>query len=316
MQAAEETMMADLLTVWPMLLQQTVWPMLLQQTAEPDPGPEELIVFWPLLVQLGWFLLGFVAIVLIGWLVVHPILTRVVRSRNRNNPTLQAAVILYFRLLVVLVGTLVGVAVAGYGGFLNDSALVISAVALAVGIAAREVIGSLVSGIALVLDPEFNVGDHIKWNSGEGIVQSIALRITRVETADGELVTIPNTILTAHEITRPYGRGNHRIVLELGVGYENDLDDVLHQLTDVADETQGILTDPPPTAYVDELDDDAVSIRVHYWITDPTRRDVFAVRSAYARAVKDRLEAEGITISPAAEHELTGQIGLTTSFRE
>jgi small-conductance mechanosensitive channel len=285
----------------------------LQQVPEPDPGPEELVVFWPLLVQLGWFLVGFVAVVLIGWLLVQPVVRRAVRRRNRNNATLQAAIVLYFRLVVVLVGALVGVAVAGYGGFLSDSALVISAVALAVGIAAREVIGSIVSGVALVLDPEFNVGDHIEWNGGEGIVQSIALRITRVETADGELVTIPNTILTAHEITRPYGRGNHRIVQEFGVGYANDLDDVLRRLTEVADETEGILAEPTPVAYVDELGDDQVTIRVHYWITDPTRRDVFAARSAYARAVKDRLEAEGVDMSPPAERELSGRIRLGDS---
>jgi len=69
------------------------------------------------------------------------------------------------------------------------------------------VIGSLVSGIALVLDPDFNVGDYIEWPNGEGVVQSIALRTTRVETQNGELVTIPNTILTNNEISRPFGRG-------------------------------------------------------------------------------------------------------------
>ena len=287
----------------------------LQQVLEPDPGPEELSVIWPLLVQLGWFLLGLTAVVLIGRLLVEPVLTRAVRRRNRNNATLQAAVVLYFRLFVVVVGSLIGVAVAGYGAFLDDSALVISAVALAVGIAAREVIGSLVSGVALVLDPEFNVGDYVRWSNGEGVVQSIAFRFTRVETLDGELVTIPNTILTAHEIVRPYGHGNHRIVQELGVDYAADLDEALARLTDVARETDGILADPPPCAYVDELGDDAVSLRVHYWIADPTRRDVFAVRSAYAKAAKDRLEAGGIAISPAAERELTGRISLDDSSR-
>lgn len=281
---------------------------LLQRTASPDPGPEELLVFWPLLVQLGWFLLGLLAVVLLGRL-VRPILARVVRRRNRNNPTLQAAVVLYFRLLVMSVGVLVGVAVAGYGRVLDDSALVVSAVALAVGIAAREVIGSLASGIALVADPEFNVGDHIRWEGGEGVVQSIALRVTRVETVGGELVTIPNTILTEHEIVRPYGRGSRRIVQELGIDHDADLEAVLRRLIDVAGETEGILDDPPPAAYVDELDD-AVSIRVHYWIAEPTRRDVFAVRSAYARAAKERLEAGGIDLDPAAERELTGAIRL------
>jgi small conductance mechanosensitive channel len=283
---------------------------LLQQAPEPDPGPEELAVLWPLLVQIGWFLLGFVAVVLVGIVLAQPVLKRAVRRRNRNNPTLQAAIVLYYRLLVVLVGVLVGIAVAGYGDLLGDSALVISAVALAVGIAAREVIGSLVSGFALVLDPEFNVGDYIRWEGGEGTVQSIALRITRVETVDGELVTIPNTILTAHDIVRPYGRGNHRLVHTVAVDYNDDLSEVLHQVTEAARELDVVLTDPSPSAYVEDLADGGVSIRVHYWISNPGRRDILAVRSAYARAVKDRLEAEGITISPTTEREITGRIAL------
>jgi len=59
-----------------------------------------------------------------------------------------------------------------------------SAIALAIGVVAQELIGSLFSGIVLVLDPEFNVGDHIEWPIGGGIVQLIALRTTCVETQD------------------------------------------------------------------------------------------------------------------------------------
>jgi small-conductance mechanosensitive channel len=44
-----------------------------------------------------------------------------------------------------------------------------------------------------VLDSEFNVGDYIQWENNEGTVEPISLRVTRVETVDGELVTIPNT---------------------------------------------------------------------------------------------------------------------------
>jgi small-conductance mechanosensitive channel len=232
------------------------------------------------------------------------------RRRNRNNPTLQAAIILYFRVFVVLVAVLVAVGVAGYGRILSDSALIISAVALAIGVAAQEVIGSIVSGIALVLDPEFNVGDYIEWPEGEGIVQSIALRVTRVETPDGELVTIPNTILTGNELVRPYGRGNHRIIQKIGLAYDDDVDEALAHLEDVAASMDMILAEPAPTAYVDELADDAVVVRIHYWIEDPNRRDIFAARSAYASAIKRRLESVGITISPPSERDLQGRIGI------
>jgi small-conductance mechanosensitive channel len=295
--------------IWTELLAATA--LLQVPTPGPETGPEELVTYWPVLVRLGWFLLGFLVILFLGRLFVQPLLVRLLRRRNRNNPTLQAAMVLYFRLVVVLLGALVGATVAGYGGFLGDSALVFSALALAVGIAAQEVMGSLVSGVALVLDPEFNVGDYIEWEGGEGVVKSIALRVTRVETADGELVTIPNTILTSHEIIRPYGRGNHRVVHDLGVAYDDDPARALTHLEAVAGETDGVLSEPSPVAYVDELGGDEVSLRVYYWIHDPNRREVFEVRSAFARAAKDRLEAEGITLSPAAERELQGHLDIT-----
>ncbi len=279
-------------------------------TVPPEVGPNELAEYWPLVLRALWFSAGFIAVVLLSQLLIQPALKRTLRRRNRNNPTVQNAILLYFQVVVVLLAVLVGISIAGYGGLLSDSALLISAVALAIGVAAQEVIGSIVSGIALVLDPEFNVGDYIKWADGEGIVQSIALRVTRVETPDGELVTIPNTILTSKELTRPYGRGNHRVVQKIKLAYDDDVEETIDNLEAVAKSMDMILTAPAPAVYVDELGGNAVIVRVHYWIEDPTGRDLFAVRSAYASAVKQRLETAGITISPASEHNLQGRIGV------
>jgi small-conductance mechanosensitive channel len=280
-------------------------------TDGPEPGPAELGTFWPLVVEVGWFLIGFLAVVLLGRQLLQPLLTRIIRPRNRNNPTLRAAIVRYFRLVLLVVGALVGVAVAGYGNVLSDSALLLSAVALALGIAAQEVIGSLVSGVALVLDPEFNVGDFIQWEGGEGVVRAIALRVTRVETVDGALVTIPNTILTSHELTRPYGRERHRVVQEFNVSYQDDPGVVMAHLEDVAAGIDEVLSAPSPASHVVELGDDAVAIRVFYWIEEPDRWDVLAIQSAYAIAAKERLEAEGITVSPPTEVRLEGGLAVT-----
>lgn len=182
--------------------------------AEPlsDIQPDGVINFWPVLVRLGWFLAGFLVVIVLSRLLLQPALGRIVRRRNHNNPTLHEALLRYFRLFALIVAILIGITVAGYGGVLGNSALVISAIALAIGVAAQEVIGSLVSGLALVLDPEFNVGDYIEWRNGAGVVQSVALRITRVKTRDGELVTIPNTVLTSSEITHPFDGEADRVV--------------------------------------------------------------------------------------------------------
>lgn len=274
-----------------------------------DVGFDEVVVWWPILVRIGWFLVGFLVVVSLSRVLIQPALERILRRRNQNNPTLQGAIVLYFRVAALLIALLVGAGVAGYGQIISDSALFLSAVALAIGVAAREVIGSLVSGFALVLDPEFNVGDYIQWSDGEGVVEAIALRITRVKTADGGLVTLPNTILTSEAVTRPFGSENYRVGQQIGLSYESDLDEAVSVMEDVASATTGVLDDPPPTAYVDEFGDDAVSVRIHYWIA-AERGDISAIRSEYRKALKLRLESANLAISPPSQHELSGEFAI------
>jgi small conductance mechanosensitive channel len=273
-----------------------------------DPGPGEVLDLLPVVVEFAWFLLGLLAVVALGWLVVVPLVGRAVRRRNRDNPTIQAAIELYVRVLFVALGTVVGVAVAGYGQLLGDSALVIAAGTLALGVAAQTILGSLVSGLVLVFDPEFSVGDYVAWSDHEGTVQSIQLRATRVETPAGDLVTVPNTVLTSEAIVRPYGRERHRLTTRVAVDYEEDLADVLRYVTDAAEDVEAVVDEPEPKAYVDEIGEGVVYVDAHYWLERPEPRDVLAAQSAYTAAVKVRLAGEDVTVSPPSAHELGGRL--------
>jgi small-conductance mechanosensitive channel len=290
----------------------SVAPLVALQTTTPTPGVGvgELVDYWPTVLRGLWFLAGFLATALLGWFVAAPLVTRFIRRRNRNNPTVEEAISRYIRLLAVVVAVFVGAGVAGYGGFVADSAIVIAAATLAVGVAGQTVIGSLVSGVVLVLDPEFNVGNYIEWSDGEGTVRSITLRVTRVHTQDGKLITVPNTVLTGEAITRAFGQGRLRVDERIGLAYEADVDEALEHLRAAAEEIEAIADGPSPNAYVEELGSDSVVVGGYYWIDDPQNRDILAVRSAYVRAAKARLEAAGIDISPTSEHELQGRIAV------
>ena len=161
-----------------------------------------------------------------------------------------------------------------------------------------------------MVDPEFNVGDYIEWADGEGTVRSITLRITRVVTPNGELVTIPNTVLTSQAITRPFGKGRYRVVDHVGLASEDDVDEAMAILEEVTASLEVILGEPSPGIFVDELGNDAVILRVHYWIEDPRREGVFGARSAFAREAKRRLEAAGITVSPPSKRDLRGRVAV------
>jgi len=204
-------------------------------------------------------------------------------------------------------------AVAGYGEFVGNSALVIAAATLAIGVAGQRVIGSIVSGLALVFDPEFNVGNYIEWNDGAGVITSITLRVTRVETPDGSLVTVPNTTLTDQAITRPYGRGRYRVVEPVEMAYDTDVESGLRALEAAAASLDAVREKPAPSAYVDRLGSDAVEVRCHYWIDDPRDQDINAVRSAFSRAATERLADSDVELNPSVKRNLEGDLAVDLS---
>lgn len=268
-----------------------------------DPAELEVPLF-----RTARFVVAFTVVLLIGWIVVEPAISRVVRKRNKNNPTIEEAITRYLRLVILLCGLFVGISAAGFATVVGSSALVIAAATLALGIAGQSVIGSFVSGMALVIDPEFNVGDYIRWEGGEGRVISITLRITRVRTVDGGLVTIPNTVLTEESIVRPFERGVWTVE-HVAIGYDDDVEAALGLLSEIVGDLDGVLEDPAPRTGVEELGDDAVILRSQFWIDDPMR-NTLSVRSTFIRAVKERFERAGIEISPASQHALEGQIRI------
>jgi small-conductance mechanosensitive channel len=276
---------------------------------EVDPLPDELADADVVLLRTAAFVIGFAIVVALGWGVLEPAISRVVRVRNRHNQTLREAITRYVRLTVVVVGVAVGLSVAGFANLVGNSALVVAAGTLALGIAGQDVIGSLVSGTALVVDPEFNVGNYIRWDGGEGEVTSITLRVTRVRTLDGALVTIPNTTLTDEAIERPFEGGTGRFVQYVEIAYEDDVEAATDLLASIVADVDGVVTDPEPRVGVEDLGDDAVRLAVEYWIDDPALNR-FPVRSAVARTVLNRFDRAGFELSPAAQRSLEGQLRI------
>ncbi|QLD89229.1 mechanosensitive ion channel [Natronomonas salina] len=258
----------------------------------------------------AWGIFAFVVAYLVGQLVVRPAIMRVIRRRNQRNPTLVDAVGRYTRLAILVLAAIIGLAFSGYGDLLSGSALVIAAATLALGVAGQEVIGDLVSGLFLVVDPDFNVGDWIEWEEGAGVVETIRFRVTRVRTADNQVIVVPNTTLATSAVTHPYNRNRIRIGAEFGISYDDSIDAAATALREEVEELEGVLETPRPQVVVEDLGDSAVHLRVFFWLEDPTRKNVIRTRSTYIRRVKERLEAAGIGVSPPSEHDLSGALHI------
>ena len=91
---------------------------------------------------------------------------------------------------------------------------------LAIGLAAQDTLANLFGAVAVFADKPFRVGDRIRLDSVEGDVESIGMRSTRVRTADGHLVTIPNKTVGNATITNIGRRPSIRTVMNLGLTYD------------------------------------------------------------------------------------------------
>lgn len=281
------------------------------QTGPFGPFPDPLTGLLADVESVATFALVASAVYLLGRFLLYPAVVRTVRARNRYNPTIQAAVETYLVYLLLAVALMSGVVAAGFTS-LADPALIVAAITLAVGVAGREAIGSLVSGMFLIADPDFNVGDFVSWPGGEGEIQEIDFRVTRIRTPAYETLTVPNTELTTNALVRPYGRKRARVDETVHLAYDDDVGRACDLLAEIAREDDRVLSDPEPDAIVDSLGEGLVTLRTVFWVDDPTMERVGGARVRFRGEVVDRLPAAGITLGPPSGQDLSGEVAITS----
>lgn len=107
------------------------------------------------------------------------------------------------------------VATAGIGG-------------LAIGLAAKTFIEDFISGIFILAENVFNIGDYVSIAGKEGVVVDVALRITTIRDFNGELHTIPNNLI---KIVTNRSKNIQRAMVEVSISYESDLERAKELLT-------------------------------------------------------------------------------------
>lgn len=167
---------------------------------------------------------------------------------------------------------------------------------LALSFGAQSLVKDMIAGFFILLENQFAVGDVIMVESTQGKVERMTLRVVMLRDASGVLHIIPNGSITrVSNMTRDYSR----IVVDVGVAYEEDIDRVLEVLRNLAAELAAdpawkpAFSDAPEVLGVQDLADSAVTVRV---VLPTTAGRQWEVGREFRRRVKNRLDAEGIVI--------------------
>jgi small conductance mechanosensitive channel len=213
--------------------------------------------------------------------------------------------------VVAVVAVALAATVAGFGVVLAAFATLAGALALAVGFAAQDLIANFVAGVFIIQDEPFTVGDWIEWDGHSGVVRTIQLRVTKLETFDNQLVTVPNSDLAGAAVTNNVANDRRRVSVGFGIGYDDDIDQAREAIVDEGTRIDDVLAEPAPTAPVTQLGDSAVVLQGRIWI-DPSDSSYGAVRAAFVEAVKQRFDSEGIDM-PYPNTELSGDLTVTNA---
>jgi len=257
-------------------------------------------------VSITLFVFALVVIYLIGRIVILPGLNRILTGRgmaeHARKPLLKMT---WF--IVVFTAILIAAGVAGFGTTLRSLATIAAAATLAVGFAMQSVIRNFVAGVFIFTDRPFRIGDWIQWEGHEGIVRDISLRVTRVETFNNELMTVPNSDLTENVVTNPVANELLRLRPVFGIHYDDDIHEATDIIIEEARKHPDILEDPDPSVRLVELGDSSVGLQSRIWIEHPTRSDFTKVRGEFVTNVKERFDDAGIVI-PFPQRDLSGQV--------
>jgi small-conductance mechanosensitive channel len=168
---------------------------------------------------------------------------------------------------------------------------------IAIGFAAKDSLANLFGGFFVIMDAPYKLGDIINLDSGErGEVVKIGLRSTRLLTRDDVEITLPNAHIANSKIVNesggPYEKT--RVVIEVGVAYGSDIQQVREVLQRAAESVEHVVSDPAPRVRFSLMGDSALIFRIQGWIDSPAYRS--AAVDGMNTAVYNALGEAGIEI--------------------
>lgn len=237
--------------------------------------------------------------------VLRALLTSI-SSRSNNQSLVRPQTLPLFNNIAVVFVSVLSIYLIFENWNIDMTAWLASAgvIGIAVGFAAKDTLANLFSGVLILADAPYKIGDYVVLeNSERGKVTHIGIRSTRILTRDDVEVTIPNSIMgntrIVNESGGPYEK--FRIRVAVGAAYGSDIDLVKQVLIDVAKAETLVCEDPEPRVRFRRFGNSALEFELLCWVQNPEMRGraVDALNSnIYKQFIANKIEI------PYSKHDI------------
>ncbi len=227
----------------------------------------------------------------VGWRAVSIPFSRGL-ARSRLDPALAGILLMIARYTVIgmaliIAASQVGIHIAPLLGGLGVAGL-------AVGLAVRDTVSNMISGLIILWDRPFEIGDVIAVDGVEGRVERIGLRSTHLRSADGARVILPNSIITQARITNRTVPGTTRLRIPLTLTVDRDTLELRQTLLGALRADPQVLPDPAPQLQIMEVNEWTVKVELWAWTRTSDAETVrFRLHDQILTALRQTKAAQG-----------------------
>lgn len=197
------------------------------------------------------------------------------------------------RLIVLLVGFLIAIAASGLP--VDKVTVVLGALGVGIGLGLQNIVNNLVSGMILIFERPLQVGDFVEVGARQGRVRDIGIRSSKLVTAAGAEVIVPNGDLLSGQLVNWTLRNNHiRTELTLKLAPPDRLDEAKAIILQEIEQINEVLNRPAVEILITNITAAVVEIKVQVWLQTVGREQV--VRSEMLSRIYNRLKENDITV--------------------
>jgi small-conductance mechanosensitive channel len=215
--------------------------------------------------------------------------------------------------LGIAVAAIIGISAAGID--LSSLALVASALSVGIGFGLQNIVSNFVSGLILLVERPFKVGDWIVSGTSEGIVKRISVRATEIETFRKQSIIVPNSEL----INASLGNWTHRnrltrAEIPVSVSYDCDPQKVMDLLLELVHQVPKVLRNPEPHVEFLRFGAFSLDFEMRFYLADLS--DGMPIKNNLRIAILRRFKQEGISIPYPTQEINIRRDELQASFTE